>query len=219
LGLALALRVVEVAGGQIGVESIVGAGSDFRCRWPINIGEILSPSSSHEINATVVVVSERTTLAQSLLCTASTYAWETLEQAHDFVQATQLKDAYDGPGPLIFFLDELLLHADPLAAKTFLSRTSLNIGMSPSMGSSPAPTYAIAVATDPHIVSRDFRFHGVVSPPFHRTQVLSAVTDVLNKRRRPSIEPPDLPQVVDGEPFPRGRLVRSRPPLQTSGPR
>ena len=218
LGLALALHVVELAGGQIGIDSTEGVGSTFRCRWPIKISDGTPTSAQQDSTPSVALVSSRPTLAHSIACTASMYGWDYLGHSMDFDSAAEAWTKYAGDDPLIIFVDEALLLADTAAAKTFLARTSPSTGMSPAAARPTMPSYAIVLNSTSASgnLPRDFRFHGSVAAPCHRTAVLAAVTDVLIKRRRPSVEPVSIESVAaqapppvptDATPFPRGRLL------------
>lgn len=211
LGLALALRVVERAGGQIGVESTVGKGSEFRFRWPMRMAASAAELDSSDVEPVVLVVSTRPTLAQSIYCSASIYSWDTIEQVDTFEAAIEAVQLYDGPRPLVFFVDDHLVEADPVKSKALLSNLTpcSSLSSSPVLGRPRA--YAVVTSHVDDSAVRRSDFHGVVSPPYHRTQVLSVVSDILSKRRRPSIEQmvvsrPESP-VYSGDPFPRGRLL------------
>lgn len=211
LGLALALRVVERAGGQIGVESTVGKGSEFRFRWPMHMTAAEEDMRSDDVDPCVMVVSVRPTLVQSILCTASMYDWETLDPVTDISTAMQLIGEYAGPNPLVVFVDDQIVGTDPTAAQALLMGLSMGTAtLHPASRSSAARTYAIVTSEHPSMSK--FNFHGAVSPPFHRTQIMSVVSDVLKKRRRPSIDLATVHEqtpspVFSGDPFPRGRLV------------
>ena len=204
LGLALALRVVERAGGQIGVESTVGIGSKFSFRWPMQM-----IASEAEINTTnfepvILVVSARPSLFQSIACTASSAAFDILDIANTLESAMEIVDNYDGLQPLVIFVDDHLVKAFRTETQTLLDRIE-----SHSATASPrSKIYAICTAP---IDSPRTDFHGTVSSPFHRKQVLAVISDILSKRNRYSMESttPSEPDslVCTGDPFPRGRLL------------
>lgn len=188
LGLALALHSVELAGGQISIESQSGTGSTFSCRWPIKLHEVAPSPTSDDLTPAVAIISTRPTLVQSVACTSSMYGWASLDTLDDFELAATVRDDYQGSAPLIFFVDERLVLAQPQAAKTFLARTSPQNGMSPSVEHPQAPIYAILLGSTSvtESILHDMRFRGRVAAPCYRMQIKAAVSEALNKRRRPS---------------------------------
>ncbi len=223
LGLTLALRIVELAGGQLGVESTLGQGSEFRCRWPMQM-QLMSPSVEHTPAPVpvAVVVSASEAFGQSIACTAETCGWDTREQVATIQAANDLLTHHAGSKPLVFFVDEGVLKAEEQATKDFLNR--LAIVRTPALPDSNEPgTRSYAVVATPSSQSLDdFAFHGRVTPPFYRTHVKAVVADILAHRRRPSLfdlTSSDAASTSGGslmsedsgatskDPFPHGRLL------------
>lgn len=169
-----------------------------------------------DIEPTILVVSARSTLVQSIMCTSSLYGWEALDCADSLESAIPVVENYGGTRPLAVFIDDRLVEADPVTTRLLLAKMTTSSGLPPDVSSSrliASRKYAILAARSDATLLHDFSFNGLVSPPFHRTQILSSVADICLKRRRPSV---DLSSVMNisppravavGDPFPRGRLV------------
>lgn len=225
LGLTLALRIVELAGGQLGVESTLGQGSEFRCRWPMQM-QLMSPTHDHSslLSPVAVVVSSSEAFGQSIACTAAAFGWETRDAVDTIAAAHELLTNHSGSKPLVFFVDEAIVQHEPQPTKDFLDR--LAIVRTPALADSNEPgtrSYAVIATTGNHNFD-DFVFHGRVTPPFYRTHVRAVVGDILAHRLRPMLFSPassngdssaaggasrmsDDSDATSKDPFPHGRLL------------
>lgn len=215
LGLSLAVKVVELAGGQLSCESTIGEGTEFRVRWPMNmVDSITTGTLACDMKPVVLVVSARSSLIQSLNCTASLYDWESLDYASNLSIAMDRVEQYEGTRNLVVFVDSALVDSDPLTTTRFLSLLQ-KLPVSAAQQFSAPKKYAVLASRSPGI-SLD-GFDCGISSPFHRADILSTVCRLCDEAARPSLDRPhssnDETEVwrhvsLPGDVFPRGRLVR-----------
>jgi len=223
LGLTLALRLVELAGGQLGVESTLGQGSEFRCRWPVKL-PLLSQRKEACLHPEPVVIAVTTdpNVEQSLTNTASTYGWITSKAVPTIAQADKVLSDHTGYHPLLFFIDERIIPKESDQMRMLLDK--LAQVRTAAIVNSDLPgtrSYAVVVSLTGSNL-KEYIFNGAISPPLHRTHVKMLVTELLSRHRwptffgRPSAQlKPTAPKSIiepasasaAAEALPRGRLL------------
>ena len=223
LGLTLALRLVELAGGQLSVESTLGQGSEFRCRWPVKLQvESQWQEARPPSGPIVIAVTTDRNVEQSLANTASTSGWSSMDAVHTIAQADKLHSDHTGSRPLVFFLDERVIDKEPRQTAVLLHKLArVRTAAVVDSGCAGIRSYGIVVSLTGSSVD-DYNFDGAVSLPLYRTHVGMAVTDLLLRHRwptlvgRPPAQEPTIATSPHTEPAyasaaadasPRGRLL------------